>query len=819
VNTQGHEDVANEAGLPLLEAVFGKETPSLRALLLGNWLTDVSQAVDPVAYTAIQLAVARSVEGIVGRVPDFASAIDGLLREIIAAISPRSDSPPPLLRSFEQALASLVTSEKQWLIDKIDFLASSATDERDAPLALLFRSSFLLRGYFRFVHPDPTADEPRMPFEAFMQVFGRPDNTRGAGASRAATDRPGAYTQYYPHEHLDRPEVLPHQDPAIFAPGKQMPHAPSRLSPGQSPGTRSRSGRERLDPDLYSYLRDHIQMTAGLLAEVDASFRLRANGKLRDDDPEWYRALAKLGHALHQVEDFFAHSNWVELAVKRLGPEALDKVLPPATGLALVDRARTIYRRRLTRLVTPPVPDWRDPEDEEETWVVTGFFDIRDTLISLGHLAAHLWGVEIADPYSEGYQLVLSAREAMKDPTTITDEVVKLQRDTLEFFAHPTRAAEDPENVIAEHLRELFGDDIHRLARPGVPREAAEQIAREVSYLRDAPKEVRDAFFTVIVEGARYRAFRGTLVSLYGALKEIVTFVVNPLDWVEDQLPEQLQEILQSALVFYTQDRVADWIGADRVGCHSLLAKDHGAEPFYSYQKECATVVHWHVVNTLLRWKRNDAGNGPIDWLQLLEFFLRNPAADLRRTSRPRVVDIAVTIVHTVARGEQLGGIADPLRSLELRYRKTAIDPVSFSWRTIADANFGTSGVQDEEEVKRTINRILQQTGRGYAVTPPNYAFRPGTRILIPQQRRQMVMARPARETTELPWFAHVFEKGWKVVQGFEDEVTETSGPLQLHQPVAISPNESRRMIEVAKRLRQDAREAYTVARAFDSAR
>jgi hypothetical protein len=43
VNTEGHADVAESAGIPLLREAFGEKDRSLDALELGNWLTDVSQ--------------------------------------------------------------------------------------------------------------------------------------------------------------------------------------------------------------------------------------------------------------------------------------------------------------------------------------------------------------------------------------------------------------------------------------------------------------------------------------------------------------------------------------------------------------------------------------------------------------------------------------------------------------------------------------------------------------------------------------------------------------------------------------------------------
>jgi len=64
MNTHGHEDVSKTAGLPLLEDVFGKDKRSLQALYLGNWLTDVSQFVDPVAYWAGSAKVVGIVDGV-----------------------------------------------------------------------------------------------------------------------------------------------------------------------------------------------------------------------------------------------------------------------------------------------------------------------------------------------------------------------------------------------------------------------------------------------------------------------------------------------------------------------------------------------------------------------------------------------------------------------------------------------------------------------------------------------------------------------------------------------------------------------------------
>jgi hypothetical protein len=801
MNTHGHEDVAKTAGLPLLEEAFGKDKRSLRALYLGNWLTDVSQAVDPVAYWSGTGKIKSGADSVVDEVK---KSIKGFLDELIATVFEEQGSiGQQILKSLKSEIERHAEEAKNSLHKKIDFLTQGQSEERDARLAKFFRDSFLVIGYYKFVHPETSNDQPRMNFECFMQVFGRPMDTRGANASGPANDRPGAYTQYYPHEHLDRPEILPPQEPPIYSPGKQTLEYPFRLAHGKQSGTRSPRKKERLNPDLYSYLRDHIEMTAGLLAEVDLQCRQAILKGIRDDDPKWHVTLAKLGHALHQVEDFFAHSNWVELAATRLGPEFISKVIPPETKVEMIDRAYTTFRKRLKRHLTKQLPKWQD--HPEESWVVTGFFDFRDTLISLAHITEELWGGDVPDPYVEGYQLLETVKEAATHPKTVKYEVQKTMRDVLDFLTNPEKALEDNENELAKSLKDKFESDINKLRRPGVSQKVAEQVASETTYLNGAPREVQDAFFNVIVEGSRVYEFWKLTFTIYETVQDIAEFIKNPLGWLGKWLPKEIKKIFINALKFYARERFYDWIGAGRIGCHSLMAKDHGREPFYKQQKECATAVHWYIVKTLLRWKEKEDSSF-IDWLELLEYFLRNPLPPKEGSFRVIRRPVPVTVVHTVRYKEQLK--ADDLRySLEDLYRPTAIDPKRFNWRMIADANFNTSGLP-LKRAQNAINHILRENAWGVPVTPPNYAFKPGLRILIPNQKAIAIFLVPASDETN--WFKEVLEKGWKVFRGIEDPESQTSqGPLDHHKPIAISLDELRKIILRGQKLRREAREAY----------
>lgn len=813
MNTHGHESISNTAGRPLLEDVFGKDNLSLNAFYLGNWLTDVSQLVDPVAYAAVSGRANRAIEE---AITEAKNTVDRIIEEILATLLEHVDLSKVLpgewgLRScrsyFDQPeIKPLIDQAKQSLHDAIDYFFAGRTDERSSRLAQFVRSVCLVIGYFKFVHPTSPEAGARMNFECFMRVFGRPNDTRGAWVDNPAMDRPGAFTQYYPYHHLDRPEILPSTDPPTYAPGKQVPGKPIWLAPGKTSGTRSpRAPRftKNIMPDLYSYLRDDIEMTAGLLAEMDLAFEKALTEGIRDNDPEWNITLAKLGHALHHVEDFFSHSNWIELAISRLGPEFLDKVFPPSLPLDFLNKAYTTYLKRLKRYVTVPFDDWNKHENED--WVVTGYFDFQDTFISIAHLAEEMFGWKVPDPWAAAHNIGEAVEEAVEHPKTVLHEVQQTMYQTLDFLTNPKRASEDHDNEVAQWLKKKYEPDLKKIRRPGISKQVAEEVAREVTFLRSAPPEIQKEFFSVIIEGSRFYTIEKVSFSIYGAIREIAQFTRNPLVWLKDWLPGWVQDKVVDALKFYAKELFFESLGANRIGCHSLLAKDHGLEPLYEQQKNCALAVHWYIVSTLLRWS-DEERRTYIDWLWLLEYFLRNPHTPDKIPYTQFCAPISVTRIHKVKWGEQLH-TKDTAYSLQEKYKNKALNPARFTWRDIADANFCTYNLP-LKETQMIINTVLRDNAWGVPVKPPNYAFKEGLFILIPYQKAHVVFRIPRKE--EDPWFKKVLETGWKVFKGYEDPEAEASvGPLQHHEPVAISRAELDQIITRGKKLRREAREAY----------
>ena len=157
------------------------------------------------------------------------------------------------------------------------------------------------------------------------------------------------------------------------------------------------------------------------------------------------------------------------------------------------------------------------------------------------------------------------------------------------------------------------------------------------------------------------------------------------------------------------------------------MAKDHGREFLYKPMKDCARLLHWHIVTLMTQ---RSVVQSPmteyVDWLVLLERYLRHPAA-----TPPAAQSVPSTIPTAI---RHVTKAADSLVSLARSYGRTALDPLNCTWEAIADANFDTAGLKAEERAL-----ILQQELGSDATT--GFALPPGLTLLIPDQPLALGMA------------------------------------------------------------------------------
>ena len=173
-------------------------------------------------------------------------------------------------------------------------------------------------GYLKFAVPESNPGGHRIGFASYTRIFEE------------------LCRQYFPHEHLDRPLCSSSYGPACEAAWGPR-HAGRR-------DYRLFASVVGTGPDrhIYQYLVDDRTILAAPFAELDLQWASKDFVAATMDRDKRDLFLARLGHAMHGIEDFFAHSNFTEHAVLAAGGRA---------GMA------TALKRRAVRRVGEPPDD------------------------------------------------------------------------------------------------------------------------------------------------------------------------------------------------------------------------------------------------------------------------------------------------------------------------------------------------------------------------------------------------------------------------------------------------------------------------------
>lgn len=781
MDTHGHHELSHIGEDVLAPALArGNREKQLRigAFYLGNWLTDVSQCVDPIAYAGAAESIGpmqKSIEAFFARLRfDAPSWLPSFVPDPTAPLRELRDR--------------LVQAERSLAAD----LETALLAGRDGAIAKGLKELFRYVGYFKFVVDEqghPTGMDP----ELYLRLF---------------DDR---FTQYVAHEHLDRPAI------------GTLPTGGNRYDMRKSSKPLNTRTKTSGSGDLYTYLRTDIELAAGLLAYLDsgstqakshqswasASFhttRTKFIGRdgaphpVDDADYEWNYHLAMLGHALHAIEDFFAHSTFVEHTAQSL-PREYDL-------LQRYEEADVLARR---------LKEWNPSLDEEtdlfsferskrhalddswtklpsDTHVVTGYFDKFDTIVSLTHVL----------------------REALHRPNATVGKKLddirqydyqKLLADTLELVSDFSRVWKEPHgNLAVELLRKAGGDGLEQL-------EGKSKLDKIVGLLEEGPLSslpgpIKDSFGSAVKILGAIKLGK----TIFGALKSVSQFLSGPLGWLAKFLPKAVFDLLVEFGEVYLTKLVERIIGSRRIGCHSLIAKDNGPELFHRASTACAGAVHWYIVHTLTRHARRpvlDAARcGPggtnrnalyvaehIDWLELCEYFLAHPLARVTSTKVTR--ETSVPILHVTRRDPASRMSPDSLARLAEEYAPTFMavpgGPQRLTWEVIADANFPTAGMTTEQR-KRAVNRVLRDHAHGLLVKDGiNYAFVPGLPIVIPYQRRAIDLFE-AEDTDRLWWYPVIVGKrgAQELAQWFDAQgCLSGAAPPWAHRPFPVPKPEN----------------------------
>lgn len=776
-----------EIGEGILKEALNRSNPgkamSTSAFYLGNWIADNSQVVDRRFYQALGKWATKT-------------PLDDLFDKFVwDAPSWLDDVAEVLEPQYLKDLRGGLERARQSLRNAFQTIGTAA---KDGSLEKGTKALFKVLGYGRFVAPASPNGPPRMDPASYTHVFEK------------------LFVQYLPHTHLDRPPEGNSFASALAKAPRNKFTKPAQLSQG----------------DLYSYLRDDIEIAAGSLAYLDAGQNgiephrswaagtfhplrktfIDQDGKecaVDDKDLSWNYHLSLLGFTVHAAEDFFAHSTFIDHA---------HGLLPASYRRVQVAEESERLARRLKR--------W-DPNYSESNWnqlpndthIVTGYFDGRDTLISLAHQIEHLIefdrskaGKKIDDAIEYDYKKLLNDLLALtSDPQ---NEIAKANPKGQGY-------SEDTANVAAKWLWDKYGNDVQRLVHGDDKLNQYVDAFIAEGPLSTAPPSIKEALrLGTKIFGQTRGAF-----NIYKSLKALLEFVEAPYDFIAKYLRT---EVIAKQVRAYVTRWFGEFFGTMRIGCHSLLAKDDEASLFNQAAMECASAVHWYIIKTMARHgvpKTEKVCRSAddqqctnivycsqwIDWLELLEFFLAHPLAKVH--TELEEVEIETTIVH-VTRRDSSAMSPDSLNLLAREYWRTSTKPgpsdVSETerqqafWRAIADANYPTRGLP-AEECKKRINAVLLNRRDGLAVSRGNFAWKPGVRVLIPNQKAKLprVTSPDARRL----WWLPVITQGWAIMKAKVD-----ADGAQVHRLVPISRTAVVELIETSRRRAREGEVTYTHA-------
>ncbi len=520
-------------------------------LELGNFLTDMSQFRDPVAYHKARKAVSNEIE----------KKNSGIL-----------------------AQAYLSLHLKHWASE---VFGSNESKKRHGALAEFFEHVICAFTHMAMADDGIASWDSDIANNVFPNLV---------PLSPGEIDRvfKQAFTQYWPHEHLDFPPVdnlKNHQKKRIFRSSKRK---------------------------ILKYLEWDIQF----LSEEFSKLELKLLGTLQSRVPvqERHDLLVQLGNLLHPIEDFFFHSNFVDVRqwqyVKRRsrhldaqtsdGRHQLAKMGLTGTGL---EEDSVLLRRLLyRRLRYPDYIDKTTPSDKTSQaaadFIYTGGFGEADIFHTIG---------SALEKFEQGLEAI-GQKATFANHPIILFRLLSSQRARKEMLDK-----NDLERHVETHKKQLTGDQIHqeirRLRKDGkLSKRAEEQLLKAF----DLDKFVENRWEPLPGIG-------GLLIAILGKLEE------------ERQKSERGQRKLNRSEESIINEASDNSVSAEVIGSHSLMSKDSSDKDPLRHDAE-VMARHASASLALLLMKRVISNKNPmvgLDWDVLIRFYLKFPGSARRYATVP----------------------------------------------------------------------------------------------------------------------------------------------------------------------------------------
>lgn len=631
-----HEAIYEENADPIQKMLEGSDE-SVRpyALYLGNWMADMSQLYDP--------GVADFLLGLLSKAgKTLLPMIDGV--DTIVKKLGKVDKVVKLLLVVLPILGGRAVCKP---------LATANDRLREAVHKLGSELKGLRKGLKRLkglkLRPDAVSETMGLLHALVMAncvlKFGMNPSKRNRAIAPAEVVRlfHAHFGSYKPYQHLDR-----FLDPA----------AVEGLSPKQIEENYAQyvaKSAQRSDHGMKDYLRDGVRIAAIQLN----TFSKASPTKLTNDD------LVKLGFSLHAIEDFFAHSNFIErLVITNIGDNAgpdpwtatfaeaeLPKLVTSNIGLESMkgNDLKIPYIKYLDRTARAAGPI--------EPNLVTGYFTRADAKHSLFHLAAdHILSLfeEQLEDGAKPSALDFFERLFVDKPLDELERIQESGANLLQLVR--SEGIWISEAIVRDVLSgpyknppQALVDALVTLANAYIAVLAAVSIGKDLKETIDSVKAIIEVVRTII-----------SIVKLLASAGRSLTAIVELLSpWLESLAKYLLDEDVKLYLAGKTDQLLVDlkraMLDEPAIGSHSAIAKDDrlGKGGLYAKVQSFAVAVDALVLKHIVRdpgKPEPEAGSDeakPIQWDETLLALLTDPFK-IYGTPKPEPVNVRFVDAVTV---------------------------------------------------------------------------------------------------------------------------------------------------------------------------
>ncbi len=632
-----------------------------RAMYMGNWLTDNSQLFAPDFFFDFKYNLPENLQKAENTMHILQEKLTQLFNDPLLAS--KKDEILPIRDILNKTLTGTITNIKT--------IRKNATRNKPKPQEFSYakkdewwevaQSIIKVLGYRKFC----MVDEKQLSDEVFMSIV--------SAFIDQNTDVPSEYlfklNQYYPNDHLDR-----NFDPShLKVENAKQKYADSWLKQQSTQNLpeeimeRKRQEYEdkgslrrncfderNVSGSVYKYLNDYVEILGLKLNYLNKNLIMPyfvKSSKLHSDK-DFLVLCAQLGHSLHGVEDFFAHSNYIELVVQNLDKLKAqmnypDKYFSKNEFIDILNNSSEYEKTRFTRANNKAVREFTksNAKQSEEVILTTGIFAEVDTFTSLYHLTFGILEEEIKKMANDNIT---------DDPAVVVLQyIIKSLNDYIEL-AEQWPSYLDEKYNIAKGIKRKFNADILRFIlnrNPEFKKEKikidGEEMDKYLDFIADLLNNLSKALTPLLIA-------KGGIVMVLKFVQVMLMLCFLPLMilfFFRQILLNKVEAVLLSQILQNGLDKLANFMEKDKLklntvkmyGTHSIIAKDESYrnEVMNMQAKRMALFMDEFIVLSMLLGC-NPEKKEQTNMVSLVHKYLKHPCPDNSRTKQELEDDIVL---------------------------------------------------------------------------------------------------------------------------------------------------------------------------------